>query len=62
MMGTSRGCGIQMLWFSIHQRFEIRSIVEGYRRVGLFEEMLQSVADMEDIDYTLGRISFNMVL
>lgn len=51
-----------MLWFSIHQRFEIRSIVEGYRRVGLFEEMLQSVADMEDIDYTLGRISFNMVL
>ncbi|KAK9668940.1 hypothetical protein RND81_13G097200 [Saponaria officinalis] len=42
--------------------FEFRSLVEGYGRAGLFDEMLQSVSQMEDSGFALDTISSNMVL
>lgn len=42
--------------------FEFRSMVEGYGRLVLFEEMLQSVAEMEKNGFPLDTISSNMVI
>ncbi|XP_057517259.1 pentatricopeptide repeat-containing protein At2g17033 [Amaranthus tricolor] len=42
--------------------FEFRSIVEGYGRIALFDEMLQSLSDMEKNGFALDMISLNMVL
>ncbi|KAL9243380.1 hypothetical protein vseg_017274 [Gypsophila vaccaria] len=42
--------------------FEFRSLVEGYGKVGLFEEMLQTVSLMENSGFALDTVSANMVL